>query len=205
MKKNLPIYLVLILHLVGIIGSNIPQTRDLTISLTPVNLVLSSVLLIVQSNNKKIYNFLAVAFLIGMSIEILGVKTGWPFGTYTYGSVLGPKVLGVPLTIGVNWFMLSYSLGVIAHRVTKSLPLFLLLGASLMVGMDFIIEPVAIQLDYWAWQGVDIPLSNYLAWWVISVIILYFFHRLLREEKNTLSIPLIISQLAYFAAILIFS
>jgi uncharacterized membrane protein len=205
MKKNLPIYIIIILHLVGIIGSNISATKSLTISLTPLNLLISSVLLISLSSGKKVYYFFGAAFIIGMSMEIIGVKTGCPFGEYTYGTVLGPKLFDVPLTIGINWFMLSYALGVIAHHISKNSIIAIMLGASMMVAMDLLIEPVAITLGYWSWSEVDIPISNYIAWWVISLIILSIFNRLLKEEKNRLTIPLIISQLAYFSAILTFS
>lgn len=204
MKKNLPIYIVIILHTVGIIGSNIPATSSLTISLTPANLLISSLLLIIHSKNKKVYLFLLFAFVIGMAIEIIGVKTGWPFGEYTYGTVLGPKLMDVPLTIGFNWFMLSYSLGVIANQLVKNSLPSAVLGATFMVGMDFLIEPVAIKLGYWNWAAIDIPVSNYIAWWFISLVILTIFNWLLKQEKNNLTIPLIFSQLAYFVCILIF-
>ena len=39
-----------------------------------------------------------------------------------------------------------------------------------MVGLDFLIEPVAISLDFWSWQGGQIPLQNYIMWFLISLV-----------------------------------
>ena len=74
-----------------------------------------------------------------------------------------------------------------------------------MVGVDLLIEPVAIKLGYWSWAAVEIPFSNYAAWWIISLLILTIFNLLLQTEKNKLTLPLIFSQLVYFTCILIFS
>jgi putative membrane protein len=205
MKKNLSIYIIIILHVIGIIGSIIPATSSMTISLTPANLLISSFLLIIQTTDKKAYLFFIVAFTIGMVIEIIGVKTGWPFGEYSYGQVLGVKFMGVPLTIGVNWLMLSYSIGVITRRLIANSVLAVIAGATFMVGVDLLIEPVAIKLGYWSWAAVEIPFSNYAAWWIISLLILTIFNLLLHTEKNKLTLPLIFSQLVYFTCILIFS
>lgn len=205
MKKNLPIYIIIILHAVGIAGTLVPATAALTISLTPVNLLISSLLLIYLSPNPKVYLFLVTSFIIGMASEIVGVQTGWPFGSYSYGTVLGFHLMEVPIIIGINWFMLTYASGVIAHKIFTNSFLAILFGATLMVTIDLLIEPVAIQLGYWDWGNSAIPVSNYIAWWVISVLILLIFNRLLRNEKNLLVIPLIISQLAYFISILLFS
>ena len=36
--------------------------------------------------------------LIGFVIEVIGVKTGYVFGSYSYGDSLGFKILEVPVT-----------------------------------------------------------------------------------------------------------
>ena len=49
-----------------------------------------------------------------------------------------------------------------------------LVGQSILAGllctlMDFVIEPIAIKYDFWSWEGNEIPLFNYLTWFVFSV------------------------------------
>jgi putative membrane protein len=204
MNNKLSIYIIFILHIVGITGSLIPATSELTIGLTPINLIISSILLAGQSPTKKLLWFFIVSLVVGMTIEIVGVNTGWPFGTYTYGKVLGIKLFDVPLIIGVNWFMLSYALGMISSRITNKKWLAILIGATLMTALDTLIEQVAIKLDYWQWTGSEIPISNYISWWLVSAVILTVFSQLHFNKKNTLAIPLIISQVVYFLAIIIF-
>ena len=40
--------------------------------------------------------FGCTTFIFALLIEILGSKTGWPFGTYAYDDSLGFKIAGVP-------------------------------------------------------------------------------------------------------------
>ncbi|WP_082472309.1 carotenoid biosynthesis protein [Paenibacillus bovis] len=44
-----------------------------------------------------------VVWLGGMSLEWIGVHTGWPFGEYKYTLVLGSLIFGVPWTLGFAW------------------------------------------------------------------------------------------------------
>ena len=197
--------IISILHLVGIVGTLVPFTSDFTVSLTPVNLLLSSLLLILYSSrSQQVYVFLFFAFCTGMIVEIVGVKTGFPFGTYSYGNILGSKLLGVPLMIGINWFMLSFAIGTLIRSVSQNLWVRSMLGASGMTFMDLMIEPVAIKLDYWQWGGNVIPLSNYLSWWLISFFILLVYNRILTKENGQISMYLIISQVIYFICVIIF-
>lgn len=48
-----------------------------------------------------------------MLAEILVVSYGIIFGNYKYGEILGYKVLGVPLIIGINWCILTLIKGAI--------------------------------------------------------------------------------------------
>ncbi|MBE0653483.1 MAG: carotenoid biosynthesis protein, partial [Bacteroidales bacterium] len=34
-------------------------------------------------------------------------------------------------------------------------------------------EPVAMHLDYWQWEGDIIPFQNYAAWFIISLVFSY--------------------------------
>ena len=58
------------------------------------------------------------------------------------------------------------------------------IGASLMTAFDGLIEPVAIQAGWWAWEGVHVPWSNYACWWGVSFAF-YLLPRLRRENIGT--------------------
>ena len=125
-KDNIVSFIIIILHLVGVIGTALPVTRELVVSLTPINLLITFSLLIYTHEGSKNYlvYFLLLSTLIGFGVEVMGVSTGWPFGNYAYGNTLGPQLFEVPLLIGVNWFILSYCFGMIlsrfkAHKLIK--------------------------------------------------------------------------------------
>ena len=56
-----------------------------------------------------VIKFLMVAVIATFVIEVLGVATSFPFGTYAYDPQrLGFSVFGVPLLIPFAWFMMLY-------------------------------------------------------------------------------------------------
>ena len=123
-----------------------------------------------EFSNKYINISLGI-ILFGYFIEVIGVSTGVLFGEYWYGEALGFKILDVPLMIGVNWLILSigsYSIfqSYISHKITLAIA-----SASLMLLLDILIEPIAIYLDFWQWQGGSVPLQNYFMWFITALMI----------------------------------
>src|SRR2546421_11848211 len=49
----------------------------------------------------------AAAGALGFAAELVGVRTGRPFGHYRYGDGLWPKVGAVPLLAGAAWAMMA--------------------------------------------------------------------------------------------------
>jgi putative membrane protein len=197
---------IVILHLVGAIGSAMPQTRDFVVSLTPINLLITAGLLAYchEASTRKLISFLTGSFLIGYFIEVVGVATGFPFGEYGYGNTLGFKVLNVPLLIGLNWFILSYSFGMLTAELRTSILVKAVIGALGMVALDYFIEPIAIRFDYWSWTESTIPLTNYIGWFVIAFLIQLIFHSLFNKNFNRQSSTTIASQTFYFIFLQIF-
>lgn len=197
------ILLLIIVYAVGIAGVLIPLQEDF-MKLTPVNLLFSMLVLFAYGNwkDRRFMRLAGIVFLAGMGVEILGVQTDFPFGAYYYGDVLGPKVFGVPLLIGFNWFFLVYATVVIARQF-KVYNIFLTaaLAALVMVGYDFLLEPVAVHYDFWTWEVGFIPLSNYLAWFVISFLLCLPAAKWLTDEKNQVALPLLSLQCVFFVII----
>jgi putative membrane protein len=67
-----------------------------------------------------------------------------------------------------------------------------------MVSYDLLLEPVAIKLDFWNWQGGAIPLQNYVAWYVISVVFLSLLSLSAYTSENKVSNILLGSQFSFF-------
>ncbi|TZF86085.1 carotenoid biosynthesis protein (plasmid) [Pedobacter sp. BS3] len=196
--------LIILFHTVGLIGFLYPVWTPLFLKLVPFHLLLMMALLIAgqPDRRKAFWLFLTMAYLAGFFIELLGISTGTIFGDYQYGNTLGLKLLDVPLMIGINWSMLLYSVAAfvvmlqIRNRVQRAL-----LGAVLLVLLDILIEPVAVKYNYWSWADMNIPFSNYVAWFLFSFVMLLFLFQFRFRRKNIAAAVLFIVQVLFFAAL----
>lgn len=202
-------------HLIGLAGI-LFINEDLFVQATSINMLLMLALLFYTKRtiNLAFIFFFICCFFVGFAVEYIGTKTGYLFGDYAYGNVLGPKVSGVPLIIGVNWFIIIYCCGVtilsLFNRITKSLeepdrpkPVMKMAsvvtdGALLAVFFDWIMEPAAVALGYWSWSGGDIPMFNYVCWLLVSVLLLIVFHFSRFEKNNKFAVNLLLIQLMFF-------
>ncbi len=197
--------LVISMHFFGFFLMNWEKTRAFFEALTPANLVVSAFALLAfhPDWNKKFAWACLIVFLGGLSIEIIGVKTGLIFGHYQYGKTLGIKLLDVPLTIGLNWLVLLYAFSCIVMDLLPSerkISIFIkaLFPALLMASLDYLIEPVAIQHDFWHWFGKPIPLKNYIGWFVSAYFLGVLFFYIDAPRKNKMAYIIIIAQFFFF-------
>jgi len=194
-------WILVVFHLIGIIGILSPWSQYV-IPLTPFNLLLSFVVLIYfhPQYNGKFLAFMLVCAITGFAAEWVGVHTGFLFGVYEYGKVLGPSFDKIPLIIGLNWYLLTYITVDIAKRTKQKPWIQILFGALLMTCLDFIIEPVAIRLDFWHWFGKEPPLSNYLGWFLVSIPLQFAGNRW-HSGNNPVAIWLFLSMLLFFVTL----
>lgn len=196
---------LVIFHIVGVAGILSPW-RETFVLLSPLNLMLTAGLIYSQeqSSKKTVLRFFIVCLVIGFLAEFLGVQTGFPFGSYSYGSSLGPKLGGVPLVIGVNWFIVAIGAKELAIKLFRVRGFQIFGAALLMVALDFLIEPVAIQIDFWTWEGGNIPLSNYLGWVAVGFLLQFIWDYWMPKPMNPLAIPVLIVQSLFFITLLLF-
>lgn len=200
-KNRICSFLVILFYTVGFLGFITPAFTGLFIKLVPyhLSLMLALMLLSQKQKNDKFWMFVVVTYIAGYLIELLGVHTGFVFGSYNYGSTLGFKVAEIPLLIGVNWILVIYSTGVLVKEFPIKNPTILaLIGAFLVTVLDFLIEPVAIRFDYWEWTALDVPVQNYVAWYIFSFFMFRFFFEMKFNKSNPAAITLFIMQLLFF-------
>ncbi len=202
----LAIAVLVIFHGVGFWGlvfSNDPLYFQ---NLTPLNLLLTNFLLFSfhKQWNIGFILFAVLVALAGFFAEVIGVHTGLLFGNYTYGAALGLKLWEVPLLIGLNWLMLVYATGHLANLTKLHWLLKAVLGAALMVLLDFFIEPVAMQYDFWSWQGNSIPISNYLGWLGLAFLLQLYFQHADFYKQNKLAPYVYAVQLVFFIGLYLF-
>ncbi|QLG48540.1 bisanhydrobacterioruberin hydratase [Natrinema halophilum] len=113
------------------------------------------------------------------AIELIGVRTNWPYGAFEYGVRLGPMLgdevpLALPLffvPLVVNAYLLS--LLVLGNRADRHLPR--LLGAiTAVLAIDLVLDPGAVAIGFWTYTPpggyYGVPVSNYWGWLLSSVV-----------------------------------
>ena len=127
--------------------------------------------------DRRSVGWIGVLVAYTYAIELFGVTTGWPYGTFEYTVSLGPMLGGVPLALPVFFIPLV---------VNAYLLCLLLLGSrasngwlrlasviAAVVAMDVVLDPGAVALGFWTFGGgafFGVPLSNY-AGWVLSATV----------------------------------
>ena len=197
-KSLILILLLIIFYTVGTVGL-LSSKRESFLELSFLNLAISFAILLVArvSHSLKLYLFILLGFVIGMGAEWIGVHTGFLFGDYVYGKNLGVLWEGVPIIIGINWVMLTIITAAVVAPLKIHWLLKAVLATLLMLVLDLLIEPVAIQSDYWTWNG-EIPISNFVGWFLVALLlqILYFGNRL--NEPDKVAVVLFFIQVSFF-------
>lgn len=205
-KPNILIAVLIIFYTVGIVGLLLPSSRAYFLSLSFFNLMLSFCIVLVARKLKffpfLLFTICCIAY--GFLAELIGTKTGYLFGDYSYGASLGFKIFGVPLVIGVNWALLIVCSVSIVNPIKTSNFVKSILAAMLMTLLDVLIEPVAIESDFWHWTHGTIPLFNYISWFFVSLPIIFAYFKLNLAESNKVFNTLFILLILFFTLLLIF-
>lgn len=112
-----------------------------------------------------------------LTVELVGAKTGIPFGAHGYGNELGWKVFGlVPFVIPLSWFHMLVASMALALRFHARPAVTLLLTALGLFAWDVLMEPgMSAAYPFWYWQSASLwygmPLSNWVTWLVIGPLI----------------------------------
>lgn len=127
-----------------------------------------------ENSPRAMYGRALAVGVVTFAIERIGVATGFPFGSYAYTSVLGIRLVGVPLTIALAWVGILTIAVLLASSSSR-------LGRAIETGcwtvlLDLVLDPVAYARQFWLWRegaGVtfhDVPLQNFAAWFLIAAV-----------------------------------
>ena len=126
---------------------------------------------------------LAVLTVYAYAIELVGVRTGWPYGEFSYGVDLGPMLFGeVPVGLPVFFFPLvlnSYLLVLLllGQRATSA-PLRLVATLATVVLVDLVLDPGAVAVGFWTYdvqQFYGVPWTNYRGWLLSGAVAVVLF------------------------------
>ncbi len=106
--------------------------------------------------------------LLAYLIETIAIKTGFPYGTFVYGSLLGSKLFGVtPWTVPFGWIPLLIGVWSLVYSLAAPIKR-LSLGVALLLLVDMVIDPFAVRAGFWRYLPAGIffgvPLSNFAGW-----------------------------------------
>ncbi len=200
--------IIYIYFFAGIIWHLLPQTRTMVINITPYGLTFFSIMILFLNKDKndfKTFLWIASIFIATIIIEIIGVNSALIFGNYSYSNVLGLKLLGVPIVIGLNWTIVIIGLFSLTEdlQLTNILIVCLIIG-SLAVLFDIVLEPVAVKLDYWQWESNIIPIKNYLSWFGIAFLFGFVGFKLKLRFRSDIIKHYIIAQFIFLSMLNLF-
>jgi len=192
-------------YIIGFAGFVIGPSYVIFRQLISFSILLSVILLLLYHKNwtSKFIITSIIIFTFGWLIELIGTKTGFPFGDYYYTRLLVPLIAGVPLILGLNWLFLVYCSFIITSYIPAANTVRALVGALLMTGYDLLLEPFAIHTGMWVWSAEKVPLTNYIAWFVASFIFIRLMYINKPEKQNRLGIFLFIYQAGFFGSLVL--
>lgn len=190
--------ILLIFHVIGLF---LFINSDTASDLTWLNLLLCGTLVFLTEwqQSRRVVVLLIIS-LGGFLIELIGTKTGVLFGDYAYGSGLGWRLFGVSIIIAVNWYAIVLAGANVARLLNVPILVQSLIAALLCVGLDFAIEPVAIKYDFWSWTNEEIPLFNYITWYIFGAAFSYLYLKNSRKLNKT-ALSLFFIWLLFFATL----
>jgi putative membrane protein len=138
---------------------------------------------------KNILLLLALSWVVSVTIEVISVHTGFPFGLYSYRNAPPPWIMGVPVATGTVYFSMAYVSWMLAQLLLRrqigplrghSAVTVAIVATFLMVSWDFCLDPVYSTIfSVWIWPSsgsyFGVPLSNYAGWFLAAYIIFQTF------------------------------
>lgn len=166
-------------------------SQEIFRQLSELNLFLSAIIVFLfhPKIDRKFLLFFLPVFAVGMIVEIVGVRTGIPFGDYHYSKVLKLHFINVPVIIGINWVVLTYATAILTQKFTEKKWLRILAGASIMAALDVILEHFAVKHGLWIWDNTDYPgIANFAGWWGTALITHFIYQSTISGTQNKVAV-----------------
>ena len=169
------------------------QPRDTLTVITVVCFFLASVThALVHRGARWTAFFVLVTTGTGLLAESLGTSTGFPFGSYDYADSLGWKLLSVPVVVPLAWAMMAYPCLLVGQRLACSRLGAAAVGGAALASWDLFLDPQMVEAGHWTWSDVQlalpgspgIPVSNYLGWLLVAVLMVGALQLLPRREAD---------------------
>jgi bisanhydrobacterioruberin hydratase len=111
--------------------------------------------------------------VFALIFETIAIKTGLPYGRFSYGDGLGRKFLDItpwavmlaypPIVLGAYW---------LARKFGRPLAIFLTPIFATIV--DLVLDPAMVKLEFWKWEAAGpyfgVPVINFAGWLISGFI-----------------------------------
>ena len=137
-----------------------------------------------------VIRYFFITFLFGLAIEHIGVKTGWPFGHYSYNSSLGAFLFSIPLVVPFAWMMLTHPILIAARELSTRWTI--VIGGFALMSWDLFLDPQMVSAGRWVWSDTsphvpfqpEVPLSNTFGWLLSGIVLMGSLQLLLPRERR---------------------
>lgn len=152
--------------------------------------------------------FLAVTAGGAFAVVAVGVRTGWPFGSFAYADTLGAKVVGVPVVVPLAWAAIAYPALLAGRRIGGRYAA--LVGAIALASWDLFWDPLMVAGGHWHFDDVTftvhgipaVPVSSFAGWLAVALVMMVVLNRLPRP-RSTEAAPATLYLWAYLASIVV--
>ena len=136
--------------------------------------------------------YLLITAGAGLLAEAVGTATGVPFGQYDYADLLGASLLGVPVVIPLAWAMFAYPCLLVGQHLARTAAGAAVVGGAALASWDLFLDPQMVEAGHWRFTDVQvslpgapgIPLSNYLGWLLVAVVMVGVLQLLERRPAD---------------------
>jgi len=116
---------------------------------------------------KHHFSSLILIGFYAVAIENIAILTGFPYSTFVYSNLMGPKFLFAPITLPFSWVPIFILALVIVNKVKNKFQK-IVLGGLLMTYFDLVLDPAATNIGFWIWETktgfYNVPYVNFLGW-----------------------------------------
>jgi putative membrane protein len=126
---------------------------------------------------------LGIMALYALTIENFAILTGFPYGSFEYGPIIGGKIGEVPWTVGFSWLPILLFAWILVCYIPKFWQR-IVWGALLMTLFDVVLDPGATVLGFWIWENnqgfYGVPWMNFFGWIVSSLLGMWIWEEILK-------------------------
>lgn len=151
-------------------------------------------------HSRGILVFLTLCLGVGTLFESVSLRTGFPFGHYSFTDLMGPKLFDLPILLALAYVGMGYLSWVLGLAILgcqnetlsgKNIVLLPLAASFGMTAWDLSMDPVWADIDHaWVWRDggsyYGVPISNFFGWFLTVYIFYQLFALYLR---NRVTIP----------------